>query len=148
MKKRMKKKLMKNYNCVWKPNESYQRPVPLRSERKEPHYGPVTFMDWAKYVRKYWFDPPKFNKLRGFLSEFMLREEYLYDAAGEIKIAKRYRVYRHDGHDGSDMTSEEIHSFTEAIGFHYLPFELGQVMISLDIISEGEPWIPDPELDD
>ena len=145
MKKRLAKKMLVNYNCEWR----YGRIVPLRSEREEKGRGPVTFLDYAKFVRRNYFDPTKFNHLRPFLEKYMLREELIGTAAGDYESAHRFVVCnRQNGHI---LSIEEYHKFLKLMGLRWLPYELGQLLVANETIAQGEdilPDLPDPDLPD
>ena len=146
MKKRLKKKMLAEYNCEWRADTNYGRPIPLRSEREEKELCPVTYMDWAKFVRRNYYNPPYFNRIRHFLAEYILCEEFVGSPDGEIRSGHRFAVYNRN--NGMPLSSEEYREFFKLIGRRWLPYELGKILVANGTISQGEDILPDLPPDD
>lgn len=133
MNKRLRKKMHTHY--VSHIRSTDECCSPMRSQRK-PRGKFKSMIDFSKHVRRHWFDPPKFNRLRDYFAEWTLSELNIYNARGERTIAT-YLLYKSDG---SKATSEDIYHYLKVMGFPktIVPYELGRLMISLSIINEGE----------
>lgn len=155
MNKRMKKKLMREYEVYWRPDANrwnrpdavnLWNPVLLRSERVEKGKYPVTFMDWSKFVRRHYYNPPRYNRLRPILAEYSLREVFVGTPEGEFKSGKRFIVFLRSS--GIPLTVEEYREFLKLIGMSWFPYELGKLLITNGTIHQGDDILPDlPEED-
>lgn len=133
MNKRLRKKIHTHYESRFCSIDGCYHI--MRSQRKSRGKF-KSMIDFSKRMRRHWFDPPKFNRLRDYFAEWTLSELNIYSARGE-RIIATYLTYKSDG---SKATSEDICHYLKVMGFPktIVPYELSRLMISLGIINEGE----------